>query len=131
GRAATWSEEDFLAVGFAELKDGIYHEGFTSLPLRGYHAAMSFASARQLYRHAQELVAISERETMAARQAASGIPNTFIAGVPGGICERSRALLDQHGVHWLGLSPAGHWVYLDQREAFVQAVITAAEPRTA
>jgi pimeloyl-ACP methyl ester carboxylesterase len=46
----------------------------------------------------------------------------FIAGVPGGICEHSRRLLARHGVRWMGLEPAGHWVHHDQPEAFAGAV---------
>ena len=28
----------------------------------------------------------------------------------------------RHGVKWVGIEPAGHWVYLDQLERFVDEV---------
>jgi len=83
---------------------------------------MFFASPAVFYRHAADLVAMSERGDLAHRLAALSVPALFIAGVPGGICEHSRALLDRNHVHWVGIEPAGHWVYLDQPAAFVAAV---------
>jgi pimeloyl-ACP methyl ester carboxylesterase len=31
-------------------------------------------------------------------------------------------MLERHGVRWIGIEPAGHWVYLDQPEQFVAAL---------
>ena len=122
GRVIGWSEPAFVDHGFAELRARVYEDGVVDPPLRGYAAAMTFASPRMFYRHAHDLVALSEADQLAARQAALHVPSLYIAGVPNGICAESRALLDKHGAHWIGIEPAGHWVYLDQTENFAQAI---------
>ena len=121
-QAIAWSEADFVHHGFAELRGRVYEDGVADAPLRGYAAAMTFASPRMFYRHASDLVALSLTESMAPRLAALRVPALFIAGVPNGICEASRALLDRHGARWVGIEPAGHWVYLDQRERFAATI---------
>jgi pimeloyl-ACP methyl ester carboxylesterase len=121
-KGAAYALDDFLAHGFATMRAGVYERGLTEPPLRGYHAAMCAASPRVFHHHALQLIALSEPETLVTRLAALRAPALFIAGVPGGICEHSRGLLDRHGVRWVGLSPAGHWVHADQAEAFVSAV---------
>jgi pimeloyl-ACP methyl ester carboxylesterase len=121
-RAAAFSEVEFIEHGFAEIRADVYASGMSDLPLRTYHAAMCFASPRMFYKQAHELVALSSTESMAPRLAALKIPALFIAGVPRGICEASRALLDRHRVRWIGIEPAGHWVYLDQIDRFAAAV---------
>ena len=62
------------------------------------------------------------KETMPARIAALECPTLFVAGVPGGICEHSRRLLDRHELRWLGVEGAGHWVFVDQPDRFANAV---------
>lgn len=121
--AASWSRDEFVARGFAELRAGIYAEGATRAELRGYHAAMSFCAPHVLHRHAVELVEHSAEGSLARRFAALAVPKLFVAGVPDGICADSRALLDQHGIPWLGIEPAGHWVHLDQPDRFSQALV--------
>jgi pimeloyl-ACP methyl ester carboxylesterase len=46
----------------------------------------------------------------------------FVAGVPDGVCEQSRALLDREGVRWVGVEPAGHWLFVEAPDAFAEAV---------
>lgn len=122
-KALAYSADEFVASGFAALRTEIYDAGRTDRALRGYHAAISAASPRVFHRHARELVALSESEQLAPRLAALQAPALFIAGIPRGICERSRDLLDRHGVPWIGLEPAGHWVHLDQPDAFAASVV--------
>ena len=122
GQAIAWSEAEFVDHGFAELRAKVYADGLAEPPLRGYAAAMTFASPRMFYRHASDLVALSQTESMAPRLAALRVPALFVAGVPNGICEASRALLDRTRARWIGIEPAGHWVYLDQRERFASAI---------
>jgi pimeloyl-ACP methyl ester carboxylesterase len=122
GKAAAYALDDFVASGFSAMRAGVYEAGRTDPALRGYHAAMSAASPRVFHRHARELVAISASEQLAPRLAALRVPALFIAGVPGGICEHSRRLLDRHAVRWIGLEPAGHWVHRDQPDAFAATV---------
>ncbi len=122
GAAAAYNLEEFRARGFAAMRDAVYRDGLEKPPLRGYHAAMCNASPDVFYGHACDLVAMSEREDLAPRFAALRIPRLYIAGVPDGICPRSRELLAAHDVRWIGIEPAGHWVYLDQPDAFAAAV---------
>ena len=125
-QAAAYRDEDFESYGFAEMRARIYVDGMTQPALRGYHAAMCFASPRVFHRQAADLVALSIGGTLAPRLAAVRVPALFVAGVPDGICADSRALLDHHGVDWIGIEPAGHWVYLDQLERFVDVVASFA-----
>ena len=120
--AAQYSHDDFVAKGFAEMRAKIYVDGQTKPELRSYHAALSFASPRMFHRHAIELVNMSTEGKLCPRLAALHVPKLFIAGVPDGICAESRALLDRHSVRWVGIEPAGHWVYLDQVERFAAEV---------
>ncbi|MBC7976144.1 MAG: alpha/beta hydrolase, partial [Myxococcales bacterium] len=121
-RAAAFTREDFIASGFAAIRADTYERGRDNLPLRGYHAATLTASPAVFHHHALQLIELSEPELLVTRLARLTAPVLFVAGVPDGICERSRALLDQHNVRWIGLAPAGHWVFLDQLEAFASAV---------
>ncbi len=121
-KATAYSLDDFERHGFAAIRAGVYERGVTELPLRGYYAAMAAASPRVYHHHANELVAISGPESLAVRLAALRAPALFVAGVPDGICAHSRGLLDHHGVRWIGLEPAGHWVHRDRVDAFAAAV---------
>lgn len=120
--AAGYALDDFLAQGFAAMRTAVYERGLSDPALRGYHAGLLAASPVVFHANAVDLVALSTTETLAARLAATAIPTLFVAGVPGGICARSRELLDQHGVRWIGIEPSGHWPFLDQPDAFATAV---------
>jgi 3-oxoadipate enol-lactonase len=120
--AAEYTLDDFVARGFAEMRAHVYADGQARPELRSYHAALCFASPHVFHRHALELVQLSSEGTLGPRLAALHVPTLFVAGVPDGICAESRALLDQLGLRWLGIEPAGHWVYLDQPERFADEV---------
>ncbi len=120
--ASAYTLEDFCTHGFAEMRAKVHADGATRPELRTYHAAMCFASPAMFHRHANELVEMSNAGTLAPRLAALKVPKLFVAGVPDGICAESRALLDRHAIRWLGIEPAGHWVYLDQLDRFAAAV---------
>jgi N-formylmaleamate deformylase len=121
-KGAAYTPEDFAAFGFSALRAQVYEDGRTDLALRGYHAALCAASPRVYHRHALELVATSEPETLVTRLAALRAPALFVAGVPDGICAHSRDLLDRHGIRWIGIEPAGHWVHVDQPDRFATEV---------
>jgi 3-oxoadipate enol-lactonase len=121
-QASAYSEADFIARGFAEMCAQVYERGVVDLPLRTYHAALCFASPQTFHKQATELVALSSANTMTARFAALRVPALFIAGVPRGICEVSKLELERHRARWIGIEPAGHWVYLDQLAAFTGAI---------
>lgn len=121
-RAIEQPLEAFVERGFAQMVVDVHRSGLEDAALRGYHAALCAASPVTFYRHAADLVRLSASNTLAPRLAALAVPKLFVAGVPGGICETSRALLDQHRIRWIGLEPAGHWVHLDRLDAFADAV---------
>ena len=114
--------EDFLAFGFEALRDEVYVRGTSDKALRLYHGALCVASPAVFHGHATDLVSLSVSETLAPRLAALSVRSLYVAGMDGGICERSRELLRGHGVTWVGLTRAGHWVYLDQPDAFAETV---------
>lgn len=116
--AQAYSLEDFVDHGFSAMRAKVYADGVTRPELRTYHAAMCFASPHVFHRHACELVELSTAGTLGPGLAALAVPNLFIAGVPDGICAESRALLDRLGARWVGIEPAGHWVYVDQLDRF-------------
>lgn len=121
-RGAGWTAEEFAARGFAELRAEILAEGARDPALHGYHAALCASSPAVFHRNSIDLVRLSRTDTLAARLAALRCPTLFVAGVPDGVCEHSRALLDRAGVRWIGIEPAGHWIFIDQPDAFAAAV---------
>jgi pimeloyl-ACP methyl ester carboxylesterase len=120
--ASAYTLDDFVTRGFAEMRAQVYADGAARPELRTYHAAMCFASPHMFHRHALELVELSSGGTLTPRLAALHAPKLFVAGVPDGICVESRAQLDKHAVRWVGIEPAGHWVYLDQLDRFTAEV---------
>lgn len=120
--AAAYTLDDFCAHGFAAMRARIYERGLKEPAMRGYHAALTAADPATFHRNATDLVALSSTETMVKRLASLTAPTLFIAGVPGGICERSRALLDQHHIPWVGIEPTGHWPFVDRPDDFVAEV---------
>ncbi|MEO8706748.1 MAG: alpha/beta fold hydrolase [Kofleriaceae bacterium] len=125
-RALAYEPAAFVEHGFAKLLAEVYELGLTDPALRGYFAALRTTSPAVFHRHARELVALSETETLAPRLAALTVPVLVLAGVPRGICEHSRRELDRLGVRWRGVEPAGHWLFVDQPAAFAAAVASFA-----
>ncbi len=119
---AAMDEAELASGGFARVWGTLYASAGADLALRGYAASMAFADPVQLWRHACELVTLSDGETLAARRAALPVPLRFLAGTPGGICARSRALLTAAGVRFSDIGPGGHWPFIDQPDAFAGAV---------
>lgn len=121
-QAIAYTPEDFAAHGFDVLRDELYLRGIADPALRGYYAAMRMASPLVFHRNALDLVATSTTEVLVERLAIVNAPTLFVAGVPNGVCERSRTLLTRRGVRWIGIEPAGHWPFIDQPAAFADAV---------
>lgn len=121
-KANSDTADELEAGGFAAMLDEIYRDGLIQRALRSYHAAMSMASPRVFHRNAVDLVAAAKRGDLAPRFAALRCPKLFIAGVPNGICERSRELLTELDVSWVAIEPSGHWPFIDQPDAFAAAV---------
>ncbi len=109
--------------GLAAVRDGVWERGNRERALRGYHAALCFAAPYVFRRQATDLVAMSARGDLAERLVALRVPALYLAGVPDGICATSRELLTRLGARWIGIEPSGHWVYIDQPDAFARAVV--------
>lgn len=120
--AQAYSLGDFHSHGFVALRVQVYADGMTRPELRGYHAAMCFASPEMFHRHSCDLVEMSSTNTLAGRLAAVKTKKLFVAGVPDGVCAETRRQLDAAKIPWVGIEPAGHWVYLDQVERFANEV---------
>jgi pimeloyl-ACP methyl ester carboxylesterase len=121
-QAAAYSLDEFRATGFAAMREAVFARGATEPALRGYHAAMLAANADMFHANAADLVRVSTLDDLAPRFAALRVPALFVAGVPSGICEASRSRLDEVGARWTGVSPAGHWPFVDQPDVFAAAV---------
>lgn len=120
--ASAYTAGELAAHGLAAMRDAVFARAASEPPLRGYFAAMVYACPEVFHAHATDLVAMSAREDLAPRLAKLRAPALFVAGVPGGVCARSRELLDAAGARWVGIEPAGHWVYLDQPDRFTAEV---------
>jgi pimeloyl-ACP methyl ester carboxylesterase len=121
-KAVAYSLDDFVAHGFAAIRAQTFEAARTEPALRSYVAALATASPHTFHQHARDLVALSQLETRAARLAQLAAPVLYIAGAPDGICPRSHDLLAAHGLRRLSLSPAAHWAFVDQPDAFATAV---------
>jgi pimeloyl-ACP methyl ester carboxylesterase len=91
--------------------------------LRAYGASVQICDPRALHRNSEELVRESTHEQMAIRLAALQLPHLYLYGSPRGTGHHSRALLRQAGLELRKISPAGHWPFLDQRTAFIEALL--------
>lgn len=123
-RAAAYRLDDFLAHGFDAVRDDIYKRGIANEAMRGYYAALRMTSPHVIHRHATELVAMSAAETRITGLAALTVPVLYVAGVPDGVCARTRALLAAHRVQVAAIEPSGHWPFVDQPRDFAAAVAT-------
>jgi pimeloyl-ACP methyl ester carboxylesterase len=120
--AAAYAPDGFSIHGFDRICDAVFARGAEEPALRGYYAALRMSSPAVFHRHSIDLVALSEGETLAGRLAALKIPALYIAGAPGGCCERSRSLLDRERIRTVAIEPAGHWPFIDRPEAVATAI---------
>ncbi|MDX1503389.1 MAG: alpha/beta hydrolase [Thermoanaerobaculia bacterium] len=127
GRTLGWTVESFAARGFAEICEQVRRGAASDPSLATYHASLRLADPRTFFANARELVELSRAERLAERLAALSCPTVYVGGAdrPGGVCERSLELLVAAGVEPVLLSPAGHWVFLDQPERFLDVLIDA------
>ncbi|MBS1121501.1 MAG: hypothetical protein H6Q90_3729 [Deltaproteobacteria bacterium] len=121
-QAASYSPEDFLAHGFGELRAQVYTAGIQDPALRGYHVALAAADPAMFHRNSIDLLELSATDTLAERVVNLRAPSLFVAGVPGGICEHSRLMLDRLGARWMVVQPSGHWVHVDQPDELAAAI---------
>lgn len=118
GVAAAQTAAALVAGGFDRLRAEVWAAGAADPASRGYYASLRLADPATFHRHSCELVALSASETLAVRLAALACPAAYVAGAPGGACQRSRELLASAGVATRVIEPAGHWPFLDRPDAF-------------
>jgi len=121
-RAAHQELESFLVSGFAVLRGEIAQRGMADPAQAGYAISLRLADPATYYWHSVELVELSRREDLARRLAELQVTRCFIAGVRGGLSERSHALLDRAGLPASRVEPSGHWPFID-RPADVMALL--------
>lgn len=121
-RIAAVDDAEFSGGGHELLCQELWAEAGEDRALRGYAASMMFADPWVMWRHATDLVALSRGEGLAARRGKLAVPLLYVAGAPRGVCPRSRELLAAAGVSVVEVGPAGHWPFVDQPEAFAEAV---------
>lgn len=122
-RAAGQAAATFVASGMDHLLDELYQEGRKDLAVRTYFPSVRICDPRAYHRNSTELVQVSRTERLAARMAELEIPKLYLSGVPRGTGERSRRLLEEAGLPWRGIEGSGHWPFLDQKDAFVDAMV--------
>jgi len=115
--------EQFRAASFAALIDKIYCDGVGDPALRGYYVSLRLCDPRAYHQNSTELVAESQGGDIAERLARLDVPVVYVAGVPRGVSQRSRVLLERASVETVEISPAGHWPFIDQPDAFVRAML--------
>lgn len=131
GQVAAQPLETWLASGWAAFLEQLYSSA--ALPaspddeapevLRAYGASVFLGDPRLLHCNSIDLVEASRRGNLARDLAALEIPKLYVYGAPRGTGEYSRSLLAAAGVPLLEISPAGHWCYLDQQEAFIDGML--------
>jgi len=121
-QAANQSLDEFIDGGFVGMIDAAYRHGSKNPGSRMHATCMPFCDPHSFHRHSQDLVRVSDEQSMAKRMAALSCPVHFIAGQPGGSAARSIELLEEAGVPLTKISPAGHWPFIDQPDAFASAV---------
>lgn len=109
----------WLDHGRGAMFDDLYRKGVEDQPLRTYYASLAMGDPRLFHANAVELVEVSNARTLAARLAALTVPTLYLYGSPRGTQARSVSLLAAAGVQAKSIAEAGHWVFLDQPEAFV------------
>ncbi len=122
GQAARQDLAGFLAGGFDELRSGVFAAGRTDPAQRGYYVSLRLCDPRSYHLNSGELIRLSTAEDLARRLAALPVPTTYLAGVPGGVSRRSRELLTEAQVNWIGIEPSGHWPFIDRPDDFVAAL---------
>ena len=83
---------------------------------------MCLCEPASFHLHSRELVSLSEAGNLAQRLAMLRVPTLYVAASPGGIGERSLAMLAHAAIPVVTISPSGHCPHLDQPDAFAAAL---------
>ncbi len=123
GRTVKYSSEEFFERGIEITRDIIYRDGLDEYVPRSYYQSLDMCNPRAFYMNSVELVELSGTEKPAVRQSTLNVPNIYILGHPRGTGEHSRNLMTAAGVEWKAVEDAGHWVFIDQKAAFVDEML--------
>jgi len=118
-QATAYNVREFVREGFDRLREIVFRAGQDDRAQRGYYVSLRLCDPRLYHQNSAELVAISSQEDLATRLVDLPAPSTYLAGIPDGVSEHSRHLLDEAGVNWCAIQPAGHWPFIDQPDNFV------------
>jgi len=121
-RAAAVEVDEWVATEHRHFLDALFAAGRDDRAHRGYFASCSFADPATFHRHAQELVEVSEKESLADRMGKLWCPVAYLAGVPAGAGTRSHRLLSQAGVETIDIPDSGHWPFLDHPDRVARVV---------
>ncbi len=123
-RVVKYSRREWLERGLGEVLDDIYNEAGERLEVRrAYAASIHMCDPRAFHANSGELVEISRGARLAARMAALEVPAIYVHGAPRGTCDGSLELLARAGVRTIRIDEAGHWPFLDQPDAFQDAIL--------
>ena len=125
GRAVQMPLDVFEAGGFASMMEDIHARGIEDPAHRGYYVSLRLCDPRAYYAHSAELVELSRQERLAVGLATLSVPKLYVAGRPGGACDRSMELLREADVPVRVITPSGHWPFLDRPDDFVRAIVEA------
>ncbi len=118
-KAAATDEARFVERSWNDFREWVFELGIAEPAARSYFASLMFADPRAFHLNGRELVEYSSREDLAERFSRLSMPGVYVAGLDGGAGHRSLDLLEASGANLVGVSGAGHWPFLDCREAFL------------
>lgn len=122
GRAVKFRIDQWLDHGFDQVLDQIYQDSESAEVRRAYGASIQMCDPRAFHLNSQELVDVSDAEIGARRLADLETEVVYVHGAPRGTGARSLELLGQAGIDTIRIDDAGHWPFLDQHDAFVEAI---------
>ncbi len=128
GKVAGQPEAVFAERGLRDLAAAIYQLGHDEPALRDYYVSLCMCDPRTFHAHSLELIALSDEGRLAERLAALSMPAWFIAGSPEGMSRGALELLSAAGVPTVTIEPAGHVPFVEQPDAFAQALASMIEP---
>jgi pimeloyl-ACP methyl ester carboxylesterase len=127
GRASTEELDAFRQVGFEAMREEVRELGADDPAHAGYWASLRLADPATFHRHSRDLVELSRAESIASRMRELGCPGVYVAGVPGGACDRTLELLGAAGVEVELVEPAGHWPFVDRPSVVAEIVFRFAD----
>lgn len=86
-----------------------------------YHSRLASCNPDVYYSNSEELVETSK--SLIKKLMAIQVPHIYLFGMSNGISERSRQVLAKVGVKNYGIENAGHWLFIDQKDMFIDKML--------